>query len=183
VYVDTDVECLRPIDDVLGEHDFVCVCLKPGRVTNTLIAAAPGHPLLDRALREVRPMEVYWTTWSDVEALKEAAGPPLLRRLVRDHPDVRLLAPAVLFPSTPAERESAVGVHHIARSWHNATAARNAMLQAERRLEEARAELAKEKRAHEATKKRLARLEDRIERLRSGKGGIRDKLALLRRSG
>jgi hypothetical protein len=183
VYVDTDVECLRPVDEVLGDEDFVAVCLKPGRVTNTFIASAPGHPLLEQALREVRPMEVYWTTWADVDALKEVAGPPLLRRLVADHPDAKLLEPAVLFPSTPEERERAVGVHHIARSWHNATALRNAMLQAERRLEDAKAELAKEQRRHAATRKRVAKLEERLERVQAGKAGIRDKLALLRRFG
>jgi inositol phosphorylceramide mannosyltransferase catalytic subunit len=183
VYVDTDVECLRPVDGIVGDADFVVPCLKPGRATNTFIASVPGHSLLERALRELRPMEVYWTTWADSSALKDVAGPSSLRRLLKDYADVKLLEPAVFFPATPEERETAVGVHHLARSWHNATALRTAMLQAERRLEAARAELAKEKRAHEATKKRLAKLEERIERVRAGKAGIRDKLALLRRFG
>jgi mannosyltransferase OCH1-like enzyme len=183
VYVDTDLECLRPIDDVLGDADFVAVCLKPGRVTNTLIASAPGHPLLDRALRELRPTDTYWT-FEAAESIKEVAGPPLLRRLVRHYPDVKLLEPAVCFPATPQEREHAVTVHHLARTWHNATSLRKAMEAAERRLEEAKAELERERRRHAVTQRRVARLEKRIERLRAGRPGLRDRLGLLvRRSG
>ena len=182
VYVDTDLECLRPLDDVIGDADFVGVCLKPGRVTNTFIASVPGHPLLERAMRELRPMEEYWTMSSDSDPLKQVAGPPLLRRLVRDYPDVKLLEPPLLFPSTPEEREGAVAVHHMARTWHNIAASRAAMLIAERRLKEAKAELAREKRRRAATEKRLAKLEGRREKRRTGKGGIRARLGL-RRSG
>jgi mannosyltransferase OCH1-like enzyme len=180
VYVDTDLECLRPLDDLLDDEEFVGVCLKPGRVTNTFIAAVPGHALLERALRELRPMDVYWTT-SARESIKEVAGPPLLRRLVTDYPDVKLLEPPVFFPSTPEERERAIAVHHMARSWHNATALRTAILQAERRLELTNAQIAREQRRHAATKKRLAKLESRLEKRRAGKSGIRDKLGLPRR--
>jgi mannosyltransferase OCH1-like enzyme len=182
VYVDTDLECLRPMDDVLGDAEFVAVCLKPGRVTNTMIASAPGHRLLERALRELRPTDTYWT-FEAAESIKEVAGPPLLRRLVSDYPDVKLLEPAVCFPATPQEREHAVAVHHLARTWHNATTLRKAMLQAERRLEDAKAELEREKRRHAATRKRVDRLEDRLEAERTGKGRIRARLGLTRRSG
>jgi mannosyltransferase OCH1-like enzyme len=180
VYVDTDVECLGPIDELLGDDEFVGVCLKPGRATNTLIAAAPGHPLLERALRELRPMAVYWPT-SDSASIKEGVGPAFLRRLLADYPDVKLLEPPVLFPATPEERERAVGVHHMARSWHNASAMRAATLQAERRLALAQKALAQEERRHAATKKRLAKLEDRLEKRRAGKRGIRERLGLVRR--
>jgi inositol phosphorylceramide mannosyltransferase catalytic subunit len=183
VYVDTDLECLRPLDDVLGDEEFVGVYLKPNRVTNTFIASAPGHPLLERGLREVRPMEVYWTMSSDSAPLKQVAGPRFLERLVKDYPDVKLLQPPVFFPSTPEEREHAVAVHHMARSWHNVTALRTAMLRAEQRLEETKAELEREKRRRAATEKRLAKLKGRREKRRTGKGGIRERLGLLRRSG
>jgi mannosyltransferase OCH1-like enzyme len=164
VYVDTDVECLRPVDEVLGDSRFVAVCLKPGQVTNTFIASVPEHPLLERALRELRPMETYWTLSSPKEQLKQVAGPPLLRRLVPDYADVDMLDPPLFFPSTPQEREHAVAVHHMARTWHNVPAMREAMLQAERRLAETRAELEGERDRHARTKKRLQALQD-------GKGG------------
>jgi hypothetical protein len=183
VYVDTDLECLGAFDDVLGDERFVIACLKPGQVTNTFIASAPGHPLLERALRELRPMETYWTAWAERTAIKQTAGPPFLQRLVKGHRDVKLLEPPLLFPSTPQERERALAVHHVARSWHNLSALRTAMLQAERRLEEARKELAAEERRHAATRQRLEKTQRRLDEGRAGKGGLRAKLGLLRRSG
>jgi hypothetical protein len=180
VYVDTDLECLRPLDPLLDGQEFVGVCHKPGRITNTAIAAAPGHPLLERALREVRPMDTYWTKAS--ERLKEVAGPLLLERLVPDFPDVKLVDPPVFFPSTPEEREDAVAVHHMARVWHNTTTLRAAMLRAEKRLEQTRAKLDQEKRAHAETKERLAQVDkERRKEARAAKRG-REKRAWLKRS-
>jgi mannosyltransferase OCH1-like enzyme len=162
VYLDGDLECLRPIDDLLEGAEFVGVSHKPGRITNTAIAAVPGHPLLERALEQVKPMDTYWTSAS--ERLKEVAGPLLLQRLVPDFPEIRLLEPPVFFPATAEERARAVAVHHMARVWHNATTLRAAMLRAEKRLERTRAQLAEEERAHAETKKRLNELEGRVQR-------------------
>jgi mannosyltransferase OCH1-like enzyme len=161
VYLDTDLECLRPIDPVLEGEEFVGVCHKAGRITNTAIAAAPDHPLLERALEEVWPMEMYWTSAS--ERLKEVAGPLLLERIVVDYPEVKLLDPPVFFPATAEEREAAIAVHHMARVWHNTTTLRAAMLRAEKRLEKTRAKLAEEELAHEATRQRLHELEERLD--------------------
>jgi mannosyltransferase OCH1-like enzyme len=166
VYADGDLECLRPIDAILEGTDFVGVCHKPGRITNTMIAAVPGHALLERALEQVNPMDTYWTGQS--ERLKEVAGPLLLQRLVSDFPDVKLLDPSVCFPSTPEERERAIAVHHMARTWHNVTTLRAAMLRAEKRLETVKQKLADEERAHAATQKRLDKLEARRKAERAG---------------
>jgi hypothetical protein len=171
VYLDTDLECLRPLDDVLEDREFVGVCHKPGRITNTAIAAVPGHPLLKRALGEVRPMDMYWTNAS--ERLKEVAGPLLLDRLVPDYPEVKLLEPPMFFPSTPEERQHAIAVHHMARVWHNTTTLRAAMLRAEKRLEQTKAKLAAEEQRHEETKKRLAKLEGRRKERRAEKEGTK----------
>jgi inositol phosphorylceramide mannosyltransferase catalytic subunit len=160
VYLDTDLECLRPIDPVLEGEQFVGVCHKRGRITNTAIAATPEHPLLERALDEVRPMDMYWTSAS--ERLKEVAGPLLLQRIVADYPEVKLLDPPVFFPASEDERADAIAVHHMARVWHNTTTLRAAMLRAERRLERTKARLAEEEQAHRATKLRLKELEDRL---------------------
>jgi hypothetical protein len=91
---------------------------------------------------------------------------------VLDYPDVKLLEPPIFFPSTPEEREGAVAVHHMARVWHNTTTLRAAMLRAEKRLERTKTKLEEERRAHAATKKRLAKLEDGSGKRRSGKGQV-----------
>ena len=60
VYVDTDFECLRPIEPLVEEGvDFFTCYLKPGRVNNAVIGSVAGHPLLERALRELRPRTEY----------------------------------------------------------------------------------------------------------------------------
>ena len=99
VYLDTDLECLRPLDDVLEGQSFVGVTHKHGRITNTAIAAIPAHPLLDRAMHEIKPLDAYWTGSSDT--LKDVAGPRLLQKLIPDFPDILLLEPYVSFPPTP----------------------------------------------------------------------------------
>jgi mannosyltransferase OCH1-like enzyme len=162
VYLDTDLECLRPLDDVVEDETFVGACHKPGRITNTVIAAVPGHPLLERALGELRPMDTYWTGSS--ERLKEVAGPLLLERLVPDYPDIKLLGPEAIYPSTSEERADAIAVHHKARLWFTAATLRATMLRVKHRVEQTRAKLAAEQRSHEATKQRLAKLEDRRDR-------------------
>lgn len=182
VYVDTDLECLRPLDDVVADEELVIACLKPWQVTNTLIASMPGHPLLERALRDLRPMNVYWTA-SSASSIKEVAGPPFLARLVRHHPEIRLLEPSLLFPSTPEQRDAALAVHHMARTWHNTTTLRAALLRTEARLEHTQARLDQERRRHAATMKRLEKLESRLERRRASGRGISDRFGLPRRSG
>jgi mannosyltransferase OCH1-like enzyme len=161
VYLDTDLECLRSLDDVLVGHEFVGVCHKPDRITNTAIAAVPGHPLLDRAMHEIKPLETYWTGSS--EALKDVAGPRLLQKLIPEFPDIVLLEPYMFFPSNEEERSRAIAIHHMARVWHNTTTLRAAMLRAERRLEKVREQLDLERRAHGVTKKKLAKLQSRAD--------------------
>jgi inositol phosphorylceramide mannosyltransferase catalytic subunit len=171
VYVDTDLECLRPLDEVLGEESFVGTCFKPGRVTNTFIASAAGHPLLERALRELKPREFHGFD-------KEVAGPPFLARLVPDYPDVKLLEPHLLFPGSAEERERAVAIHHMTRTWKDAEGLRKSMVRAEERLEKTKAKLEDERRRHAATRKRLEKLEEKVKGPRAERAGIRSKLGL-----
>lgn len=46
LYVDTDTEALRPIDDVLDGHDAWAAAEDARWVGNTYLAAAPGHPVM-----------------------------------------------------------------------------------------------------------------------------------------
>ena len=171
VYVDTDLECLRSFDDLIGVEEFVGTCFKPGRVTNTFIASAPGHPLLERALRELRPREFHGFD-------KQVAGPPFLAKLVADCPELTLLEPPLLFPSTPEERERAFALHHMSRSWKDAEGLRKSMIRAEERLEKAKDKLEEERRRHAITRQRLAELEKDGRARRADRGRIRAKLGL-----
>ena len=111
VYVDTDFECLRSLEPLLDEVSFFCAYNDPGRVNNAIVGSVPGHPLLRRAIAELRPR----ATYGPVD--KEGTGPLFLTRLVRDFPDVTIFAEELFYPRTPAARAAAYAVHHAARSW------------------------------------------------------------------
>jgi len=171
VYVDTDFECLRSVEPLLEGHDFVIGLAKPGRVNNAFIAAAAGHPLLDRALDELRPREFHGYD-------KDAAGPAFLDRLLAGAPGVTFLEPELLYPRTPAAREQAYAVHHEARSWKDPAGLALDAVRAEQRLAIARDELAKMEQRY-----RLAQAE--LAELRAGRGAraaaLRARRLLVRR--
>jgi mannosyltransferase OCH1-like enzyme len=156
VYVDTDFECLRSIEPLLDGHDFVIGLAKPGRVNNAFIAAAAGHPMLDRALEELRPREFHGYD-------KDAAGPAFLDRLLAGAEGVTFLEPELLYPRTPAALEHAYAAHHEARSWKDPAGLALDAVRAEQRLAIAQDELAKMEQRY-----RLAREE--AEALRGGHG-------------
>jgi inositol phosphorylceramide mannosyltransferase catalytic subunit len=132
VYVDTDFECLRSIEALLDGLDFFAGYIGPGKINNALIGAAPGHPLLDRALDEARPREFHGYD-------KEATGPLLLNRIVQDAPGVTIFPAPYFYPADGEERATAYAIHHAERSWQD----RDALLQ---RLHKAHARLEKSER-------------------------------------
>jgi mannosyltransferase OCH1-like enzyme len=156
VYIDTDMECRRPIDGLLEGVDLFVVYLKPGRITNTVIGSEPGHPLLDQALRELKPQQLGGSFD------KSASGPHFLDSLVKDYPTVAILPSEQFYPSTPEQRKDAFAIHHSARSWKDREAWRQTALLAEKRLEKARRDLQEERRAHEKTRKAFEDLKREI---------------------
>jgi inositol phosphorylceramide mannosyltransferase catalytic subunit len=125
VYIDTDVECLRPVDALIDGCEFVIGDSKPGRSNNAFIGAAPGHPILAQALREVRPRR-----FPGVD--KHATGPHFLDRIVRQHPEARILEPWVIYPGL-ADVGRAYARHHRHRSWRDTEGLRRATARAETR--------------------------------------------------
>ena len=110
VYVDTDFECRRSLEPLIADAGFVIGLAKPGRVNNALLGAVEGHPILDRALDELRPREYHGYD-------KAAAGPHFLDSLLADQDGVTFLEPDLLYPRTPAAEAEAYAIHHEARSW------------------------------------------------------------------
>jgi len=110
VYIDTDFECLRPLEGLLQDVECFVGYFNKSRINNAIIGSVPRHPLLGRALREMRPRE-YWGYD------KAAAGPLFLNRLVTQYPEVKIFAPQLFYPVTPVDQARAVAVHHGARSW------------------------------------------------------------------
>jgi mannosyltransferase OCH1-like enzyme len=161
VYVDTDFECRRSIEPLIAGVDFFTAYLKPGRVNNAIIGAVPGHPILDRALRELRPNPVYGYD-------KEAAGPLFFDRLIKDYPETKVFEPPVFYPSTPGEREQAVAIHHVARSWKDAEGFEQASIRARERIRRVRIEIEREREAQKLRGEDLAEIRRRLHRAEAG---------------
>jgi mannosyltransferase OCH1-like enzyme len=159
VYLDIDMECLRPIDALVDGLDFFGTEIKPGRVTNTVIGAAPLHPILDLALSELR---LHGTGARFDKAL---SGPLFFDRIVRRFPGITTFSPELFYPMTPAQRKDAFAVHHAARLWKDVDEWRDVALRFEAQLREMRLALEEERRAHEKTRQALDELKRRGRRL------------------
>jgi mannosyltransferase OCH1-like enzyme len=150
VYVDADLECLRSIDPLLDGVSFFLGALDSGRVSNAIIGSVSGHPLLMRALEDLRPR----STYGPVD--REGTGPLLLERLRGDFSDVTVFEPEVLYETS---RDRAVyAFHHSARSWKDAAALRADVARAERARASARDELARVQKRYELAQRELAAL-------------------------
>ena len=166
VYVDVDFECKSPLDPHIGDAEFFTAYLKPAsegkqRVNNAFIGSVPGHPLIDSALNELTAQEWYGFD-------KKASGALFFNRIVEGFPDILILDAELVYPTSPADTESAICIHHAARSWKDAEGFREATVRAEKRLRKVRGDLEKEKRSHEKTKEKLAKAEAKLEGKRRG---------------
>jgi len=131
VYVDTDFECFRSIEPLLEGVELFMARHSTGRVNSAIIGARPGHPVLERVLRELRPVTDYGLD-------KWGTGPYFLDKLVRQHPEVTIFPYEYFYPDTPAEHERAYGFHHGALSWKDPDDLRRGFGEAQRALAEAR---------------------------------------------
>jgi mannosyltransferase OCH1-like enzyme len=133
VYVDADIESLKPIDRLLDGVSCFLGALDSGRVSNAVIGSVPGHPLLARAIAELRPR----TTFGPVD--RDGTGPLLIERLRHEFEDVTVFEPDVFFAT---EREQAQYAFHLsARSWKDEAGLRSDLARAERDRAIAREEL------------------------------------------
>jgi mannosyltransferase OCH1-like enzyme len=136
VYIDTDFECVRPIDPLIDGLDFFTAEIGLGRINNAFIGSVAGHEILERALDEMRPREFYG-------ADKASAGPEFLDPLLHDYPAITVFPARLFYPSTEEMRKDAVAVHHAARTWVDEAGLRVRLAKAERRAEKAKRQLAR----------------------------------------
>lgn len=115
VYVDADVECLRPFDSLLEGERALMGYEKPGRVGSAVLASVAGHPFFVDAARQARQTVGLGANSAD------ATGPYFLTVLARDHPDVTILPPEAFYPYAWDEPErrhdefpESYAVHHWA---------------------------------------------------------------------
>ncbi len=120
VYIDTDLECLRPIDPLLEGVEAFTAYLRPGRVGCGILGAVPGHPLFARAVEEAEKRA------GEGKSSVRATGPWFMTELVKDFPDVTIFEPAKFYPydwdekPRPAsEFPDAYAIHHWRRTGRN----------------------------------------------------------------
>jgi mannosyltransferase OCH1-like enzyme len=116
VYVDADMEPLRPLDELLTGHAAVAAYSpnqwKGERVlSNAFLAAVPGHPWILRCVEKM-PLSIQAHRG---QFLAMVTGPHHVNRCLRPGDDVHLLEPATLYPTTAAELACAYAFH----AWAN----------------------------------------------------------------
>ncbi|HEY1696528.1 MAG TPA: glycosyltransferase [Polyangiaceae bacterium] len=126
VYVDADVECLRPFDGGLLQS-VTCFCAEesPRYYCTAILGSVPGHPLIDAVIRAM-PVAVAAAPGAGPVV---QTGPVLFTRVLHDRQE-RGLDDVVVFPSAlfypyhwsePHKRRGpfphAYAVHHWAGSW------------------------------------------------------------------
>lgn len=125
VYVDTDVECLRPLPPLLRGISAFAALECPGRVGNAVLGSIAGHPIFARAAQLAR------RTLGTGAHSADANGPYLLSLILEQEPGVALFGAELFYPYRWDEPErhdeafpDAYAVHHWAKSWHTDEAGR-----------------------------------------------------------
>jgi len=121
VYLDTDVECLRPIDELLDGVVGFAAYEVPGRVCNAVLGAVPGHPAFARAVHLASIAAGHGT-------YPEATATTMLTYVLESHDDITLFGPERFYPVLWDGRrmegeEPPYAVHHWAHSWGDGGAA------------------------------------------------------------
>jgi hypothetical protein len=118
VYLDTDVECLRPIDALLDGASAFAGWEGPESIGTAILGSVPGHPLFEDAAREAQQ-----NAGRGVNS-PEATGPRFFTLVAASHRNVRLFDRKFFYPYAWDELHrrgetfpDAYAVHHWRLSW------------------------------------------------------------------
>jgi mannosyltransferase OCH1-like enzyme len=115
VYVDTDVECLRPLDGLLTGVAAFAAYEVPGRLCNAVLGSIPGHPAFARASQFAGITCGYGT-------YPEATATTFLTYILEACDDVTLFGPERFYPrlwngARNLGNEPPYADHHWGASW------------------------------------------------------------------
>ena len=125
VYLDTDLECLRPIDPLLNGYRFFSGREPSRNVAAGIFGATPGHPIMREVIERLPASCLVYPA----DQLSYTTGPMILNRVLRDgawegRSDVRIFPTAYFYPyagGEPWRRNEtfprAYAVHHWGHSW------------------------------------------------------------------
>ena len=116
LYVDTDVECKRPLEPLIDDTSAFAAWVRPGRIGSAVLGAEPGHPAIERLLTE---MQDRVGSGSQIEA---TVG--LLTEVLSQAPDVEVFDSETFYPYHPRhnpangrEFPNAYAIHHWGLTW------------------------------------------------------------------
>ena len=135
VYLDTDVECVRPLTPILEGIDAFAGWENDDLMGNAILGCVPGHGWMQAVVDALADaVNAHWLTL-------DQTGPAFLTSVTRGRDDVAVFPPVRFYPwgstEAPAAQvpEATVAIHHWNRSW---AASEIAMIQqaAQARLDE-----------------------------------------------
>jgi hypothetical protein len=125
VYVDTDLECQRPLDPLLRGIDAFAALEATGRLATGILGSVADHPIFTRAARNARRT-------LGVGAHSADANGPYFFTLIAEQeigrePSIAIFGASLFYPYSWTELErcherfpDAYAIHHWALSWHDA---------------------------------------------------------------
>jgi hypothetical protein len=162
VHVDTDFECRRSIEPLVEDSDVFVGFRKPGKLNGALMGSVPGHPLVEKALREIQEQRSYGKSMATGDNLKGTSGPEFIDAIFLDQPGVKLIPPECFYPRTPEQMDDAYAIHHNARAWKDEVGLRAMLEKAEQRLAKQQQETRKWRHRAETAEAKLRELGQRV---------------------
>lgn len=174
VYVDTDVECLRPIDPLIEDVSAFAAYARPKVIGSAVVGAIPGHPAIEEVLRVV-------CAGAGTGPQVHATGPVALTRVLEAADDVALFGRETFYPldyweipfkeAGPAEIGDAYALHHWHATWQTREnlmrRTRQLMLHSRERRRKDLRKLARKERQLRNALERERRLRTRLRRIES----------------
>lgn len=121
VYVDCDVECLRPFDDLTEDDTPFAGWEDSNMLCPTVIGCPPKHPAMGDLLKQLEP----WFNARPYAPPNQSTGPHLFTAVWGHRQDVRRLPPDAFYPVHWAHKaqlggpypEVSYAVHHWDARW------------------------------------------------------------------
>ena len=181
VYVDTDVECRRSIEELIADAKVFAAWVRPGRIGSAVLGAEPEHPAIERLLTEMKDRV------GQMDQIEATVG--LLTEVLSEADDVTLFGPETFYPyhprHAPADQgegfQEAYAVHHWSLTWKSREDLRERVRSLRNRVErlEGRIEGLKEQKERAAT--RIEKSKERTSRLRRDNEELENRVKRARR--
>ena len=174
VYVDTDVECLRPLESLIGEASAFAAYARPKLIGSAVVGAVPGHPAIKKTLEVV-------CAGAGTGRQVDATGPVALTKVLESAGDVELFGRETFYPldyweipfseAKPEDIGDAYAVHHWHATWQTkeelTRRTRALMLRLRERKERERERKKRDRRKLKRRERELESALARSERLRA----------------